>query len=320
MKIQHLDESWLFEAILNEDKQVKFDGEVNPKYGWCVIYAGGPASGKSSSAEYNVPIVGKKIDVDEFKQLEKKLKVVTNDNTTKDIIKPGFVKQYEDGRFYDIILKKLGGDESKMDMGNPEYVSTAHAILDKFTDKIKDSMKHVGQHNSPERLPNIIFDQTSKNANKVLNMVNEVKRYGYKVAIVWVLTDMEKNYNAFEERGKHGRKMSPKLFVDIHPQVTKAMLSIFENPEMLSMLDEFWVIHNTYMTYNTPKRKTRQIKAANVYHIPLVPDGLKQVHLVQETGIKHKGKRKRKTIYDVAQEGLNFLTNLENNLKDNDEI
>ena len=64
MKIQHLDESWLFEAILNEDKQVKFDGEVNPKYGWCVIYAGGPASGKSSSAEYNVPIVGKKIDVD----------------------------------------------------------------------------------------------------------------------------------------------------------------------------------------------------------------------------------------------------------------
>ena len=320
MKIQHLDESWLFEAILNEDKQVKFDGEVNPKYGWCVIYAGGPASGKSSSAEYNVPIVGKKIDVDEFKQLEKKLKVVTNDNTTKDIIKPGFVKQYEDGRFYDIILKKLGGDESKMSMSNPEYVSTAHDVLDDYTEKIKNTMMHMGQYSSSERLPNIIFDQTSKNADKVLNMVNEVKRYGYKVAIVWVLTDMEKNYNAFEERGKHGRKMSPKLFVDIHPQVTRAMLSIFENPEMLSMLDEFWVIHNTYMTYNTPKRKTRQIKAANVYHIPLVPDGLKQVHLVQETGIKNKGKRKRKTIYDVAQEGLNFLTDLETDLRNNGEI
>lgn len=321
MKLQWLGENSLLEDFLTEDKQVKFGGEVNPKYGWCVIYAGGPASGKSSSAAYNVPIVGKKIDVDEFKSLENKLQVVTNDNIPKNTIEPGFVKKFENGKYYREILnsEKIGGDIRKMNMGDPDYVSTAHEILDPLTDKIKASMRNIGKYNSQERLPNIIFDQTSKNASKVLRMVNEVKQYGYKVAIIWVLTDMSKNFDAFTERGNHGRKMDPSLFMDIHPQVIKAMLSVFENPEMLSQLDEFWVIHNTYMKQNTQKRKERQIKAANVYSVPLVPDGLKQVHLVQETGIKNKGKQKRKTLYDVAIEGLQFIEREKDNFVDEDE-
>ena len=73
-------------------------------------------------------------------------------------------------------------------------------------------MKNIGQHNSPERLPNIIFDQTSKNAYKVLNTINEVKQYGYKVAIIWVLTDMSQNYDAFVARGQHGRNMDKELY------------------------------------------------------------------------------------------------------------
>lgn len=318
MKLQWLGENPLFEDFLTEDKQVKFGGEVNPKYGWCVIYAGGPASGKSSSAAYNVPIVGKKIDVDEFKSLEKKLPIVTNDNIPKNTIEPGFVKKFQGGKYYKEILnsEKINGNVEKMNMGDQDYVSVAHEILDPLTDKIKNSMKNIGQYNSPERLPNIIFDQTSKNAYKVLNTINEVKQYGYKVAIIWVLTDMSQNYDAFVARGQHGRNMDKELFLSIHPQVTKAMLSIFDNPEMLSEIDEFWVIHNTYMKQNTPKRKERQISAANVYSIPLVSDGLKQVHLVQETGTKNKGKQKRKTIYDVAVEGLQFISSLESELTD----
>ena len=49
MKLKYIGENPIFESVLTEDKQVKFGGEVSPKYGWCVIYAGGPASGKSSS-------------------------------------------------------------------------------------------------------------------------------------------------------------------------------------------------------------------------------------------------------------------------------
>ena len=321
MKIKYIGENDIFESLLNEDKQVKFDGEVNPKYGWCVIYAGGPASGKSSSAAYNVPITGKKIDVDEFKSLEKKLKVITGDNKVENIVEPGFVKKFANGKYYNAILasQEINGDESKMNMKDPDYVSVAHRILDPLTDKIKHSMKNIGAHNSPERLPNIIFDQTSKNANKVLRMVSEVKQYGYKVAIIWVLTDMEQNYNAFINRGKHGRKMDPKLFLEIHPQVVNAMLSVFDSPEILSQLDEFWVIHNTYMKQNTPKRQQRQIKAANVYSVPLVKDGLKQVHLVQETGTKNKGKQKRKTLYDVAKLDLLYLDKLEDEMEKEEE-
>lgn len=309
MKLKYIDNSLLFENILLEDKQVKFDGEVDPKYGWCVIYAGGPASGKSTAANFNVPIVGKRLDVDEFKSLEKKLQILSLENKPRTVIEPGFVKKFEGGKYYKEILNspKIAGDERKMSMQNPNYVEAAHQALDPLMDKLKASMKSIGQYNNPERLPNIIFDQTSKNANKVLRIANEVKQYGYKVAVIWVLTDLKQNLDAFKERGKEGRKMDVKLFIDIHPKVFNAMMSIFENPQMLASIDEFWVIHNTYMKTKTALQQKRQIQAANVYHVPLVPDGLKKVNLVQETGIKHKGKQKRKTLWDLIQQGLNFL-------------
>ena len=284
MKIQFVDK--LNEDTLVEDKQVKFGGEVNPKYGWCVIYAGGPASGKSSSERYNIPIVGKKMDADEFKSVEFK-----NKETGK--FDPGFVKKFMGGKYYDMILNhpNIAGDKSKMSINNPEYVSAAHEILEPFIDKVKDNMKSLGKYNDPSRLPNIIFDQTSKNIDKLMRQIVEVKKVGYKVAIVWVLTDIEKNLNAFKKRNDKGRKMNPALFMDIHPKVFNAMISVFDNPELLSMLDEFWVVINSYKPQNTSKQQLNQIRSENVYHIDLVPDGLK----------------KEKPVWDLIKKSLNDL-------------
>ena len=269
MKIQFINK--LNESTLVEDKQVKFGGEVNPKYGWCVIYAGGPASGKSSSEKYNIPIVGKKLDADEFKSVGFK-------NKETGEIDPGFVKKFEGGKYYNKILNdpKIGGDESKMDINDADYVQAAHKALDPFIDKVKDNMRSLGNYNDPSRLPNIIFDQTSKNIDKLTRQVLEVKRAGYKVAIVWVLTDIEKNLKAFKKRNEEGRRMPASLFMDIHPKVFNTMISVFDTPELLDALDEFWVVINSYKSQKTAKQQVKQIRSENVYHIDLVPDGLKK--------------------------------------------
>ncbi len=42
-----LRDSALREGILNEEQQVRFGGQINPQFGWVLILAGGPGSGKS---------------------------------------------------------------------------------------------------------------------------------------------------------------------------------------------------------------------------------------------------------------------------------
>lgn len=314
MKIIFLNEDTnINEEELLEDKQVKFGGEVDPKYGWCVIYAGGPASGKSSMQNFNIPINGKKLDVDEFKELESTLEVKTADNTgIKKSIEPGFVKKFMGGKYYNAILNdpRIGGDESKMSLNNPDYPSVAHEILDPFLDKVKDSIKTVGANNAPDRLPNIIFDQTSKNINKLLKLIDQVKQYGYKVAIVWVLTDMEKNLQMFYKRGKQGRKLPMSLFMDINPRIITSMKKLFADPQALELIDDFWVVINEYAGQSTDKQKLAQTRKANVYHVPLEPDGLEQVHLITNSGNK-----KDKTLMDIIndnEEYLNFLMDEKN--------
>ena len=55
------------ESSLNENKVVTFNGETFPKYGWAVVLAGGPGSGKGFSKEA-ICIDAKSFDVDELKK------------------------------------------------------------------------------------------------------------------------------------------------------------------------------------------------------------------------------------------------------------
>lgn len=305
MKIKNITKTNLFEhVVLDEDKQIKLGGEVNPKYGWCVIYAGGSASGKSTATDFNLPFVGKKLDVDEFKSLDKKITVKQNDSTISKMIRPGFIKSFEGGKYYDMILNhpRINGDESKMSLNDKDYPAVAHEVLDPFTDKLKDRFKNIGQHNSPDRLPNIIFDQTTKNIDKLRKQVFKVKQQGYKVAIVYVLTDMHENLKQFYRRGQEGRKLNRDIFFDIHPKVIDTILGIFEDNELLSALDDFWVIVNKYKGINTDKQKQAQIKDTNVYHVPLEPDGLQQTHFITSTG-----KNKKETLYDMIIANKKYL-------------
>ena len=60
----------LLENLLFEDKMVKFNNEVAPKYGWCCIYIGGPGSGKGFATNLSVRLQGHKFDPDDLKRPE----------------------------------------------------------------------------------------------------------------------------------------------------------------------------------------------------------------------------------------------------------
>lgn len=53
---------------LVEDKVVKFDGKMFPKFGWCVILMGGGGSGKGTAFNSLIPIEGAYLNIDNLKE------------------------------------------------------------------------------------------------------------------------------------------------------------------------------------------------------------------------------------------------------------
>ena len=170
----------LQEQELLEDKMVKYNGEVSPKFGWCVICMGGGASGKSTATKFLSRLQGRVFNVDDWKEDKNFWKIINPD--TGDTYEAGF-KTPEDRR----------------DLGDSEFVSELHNTFSKSTKKVKNQILNNKASNS-ERLPNIIFDMTGDNLKKISEIVDTVKPQGYKVAIIWVL-------NTFEQAKKKGKNI-----------------------------------------------------------------------------------------------------------------
>ena len=72
------------EQTLNEDKVVKFGGEVYPKFGWCLILMGGSAAGKGTVFDKLVPFQGRYYNPDSLKEIER-MWDITNSTHTQDM-------------------------------------------------------------------------------------------------------------------------------------------------------------------------------------------------------------------------------------------
>ena len=94
--------------IINEDKMISFDGEISPKYGWCVIMGGGSGSGKGAVVKRVMGIKAKIFDVDAIKEL--------------------YAKVINDDR-YDLARKTTKKD---FDFKNPEDVGYLHMATKKY--------------------------------------------------------------------------------------------------------------------------------------------------------------------------------------------
>ena len=158
------------------EKLITFGGKAYPKFGNIVIMAGGAGSGKGFVKDKLVGIEGYTFDVDELKQLASKA--------------PMIVKR---------VKKELGVNLTKLsgNLKDPENVGKLHQIIGDYLDLDNKRMKALYlsiMSAAPDRKPNIIFDVTLKDLQKLEKLTRQVASIGYakeSIHIVWVVNDIE---------------------------------------------------------------------------------------------------------------------------------
>ncbi len=185
---------------LDEGNVVTFEKKAYPKEGWAVIMAGGAGSGKGFAIGKLVLIDAKILDVDHLKKM------------------------------YNI---KTG---EKFNLRNPDDVAALHQIIDAkgWKEKILNMF-----FNARNRLNNIIFDITGKSLTSLQNYVGMTSELGYKISVVWVVTNREV---AMVRNLLRDRIVPQQHFHQIHNQVKDTMFNFLKDPWFSKLVDEAWVV------------------------------------------------------------------------------
>lgn len=241
----------LSEQMLAEDKMVKYDGEISPKFGWCVIYIGGPASGKSTATNHLSRLHGDYYNVDNLKEIKRMW----------DITDPRTGKPHKDG---------FKTPEEERILSNQSFIDDIHDNMKPLGNKWKHSMLHNPGSTEEDRLPNMIFDITGDEVFKISEIIDAVKPKGYKVAILWILTTIERAIvnNQVRERSVD----IDTILIPKHENVIKSVEKIFSS-NLIADVDEFWVIDSA-IDVDFREKSNAYHDAQNVYHIPTTKDGL----------------------------------------------
>lgn len=206
-------ENFIFKNLY-ENKMVTPGNTAYPDFGWCIIMAGGPGSGKGYNIDNKLLVQGKHFDVDKFKTL--------------------FVRLQE----------KITG-QKQYDLNKSEDTARLHGKLKEKGFKNKEREYFFNSLDNQERLPNIIFDITAKDPadiQEIVNFIQKNKTY-YKVALVWVAINRSVAiYNNFNP--KRGRIVPEDIFHDIHNSVNGNMLNLITTYRDYK-IDEFWCIKNS---------------------------------------------------------------------------
>lgn len=79
-------------------------------------------------------------------------------------------------------------DKDDYDFSNPDDVSALHGIVKKgdWNDKLQQNVFMDNNY-----LPNVLFDVTGDDLNKLIKNAKTTKKLGYNTALVWVVTNRE---------------------------------------------------------------------------------------------------------------------------------
>ncbi len=190
------------------EKLITFAKQAYPKFGNILILAGGAGSGKGFVKDKLVGLEGYTFDVDALKTLASKT--------------PAIIKKVKD---------ELGDDLSVLgaNLKTPENVGRLHAIIGEYLnldDKRTQALYAAILTAAPDRKPNIIFDVTLKDLQKLEKITRQVKTLGYDpklVHIVWIINDIEV---AQKQNAKRPRVVPAEILVNTHRGAAQTMLDI----------------------------------------------------------------------------------------------
>lgn len=218
--------------LMTEDKTVTFNGQVNPKYGWAVFICGASGSGKSTAAKQHIPIQGKVLSSDYFREAYADLLNVRNNDLRYNFRNYGTMKS---------IKKKT--EPNKQDKRG--RWSGGHGFLQQLVGGIENS---IATSKSGIR-PNLIIDTLGVTKGATDWMFDTLKRIGgYKISFVWVLTNKDV---AFVNNTQRDVIVPPDYLLKKHNQAlgydltekAYSVQNIFDNYS--NVIDEAWIIVNS---------------------------------------------------------------------------
>lgn len=203
-------DNWLKNNI--NEKLITFGGRAYPKFGNVVILAGGTGSGKDFQLEELLGIEGRIFDVDHLKTLA--------------LSTPKILKE---------ITERMDLTPEEIDLKNPEHVKMIHDIIstvmrlpEKRDVALAKSLPIIDDIllKKHDKKPNLIFNVTLKNLNKLWDIGMYTKKMGYEshnIHIVWIINDIElaKIQNLERER-----VVPTEILINTHEGVSTTMADI----------------------------------------------------------------------------------------------
>lgn len=214
------------------EKQVINFGSANSNYGQCIIFAGGPGSGKGFVKDSKVLANFKTIDVDELKKMYIKLQ------------KAGKLRDEVNGKHFD-------KDEHEYDMRNTEDTGALHNKVKErgwkhkqrtaFWNEKHKHMEKTGKQN--EHLPNILWDMVSDNVDDMREIIDMAKPLGYQITLVWVVCNID---TARQNNQTRDRRVDDSVIVKGHEGVRKTMFELFGNKhqDIADNIDRAWIAYS----------------------------------------------------------------------------
>lgn len=236
--------------ILNEDKVIKLGGKVDPKFGWCIIVVGGPGSGKSTAFKHKILAQTRKYDPDELKLFK-----------------------YHDSDFDgEYFVLKSGqkfypaqyGIDPPYDLTNMKVTAALHELTRPIRNSLKAQMLSDKTHNAQERLPNISFDITGSDVEDITSIVDTAKEIGYKICIVWVVTEVKVAFNRRVNDPK--RRVDPEVVIKKHAGVHNTLNTLLVN-NVVESVDDFWILLDTVSVENLNSEKYDDVVVSNVFKV-----------------------------------------------------
>lgn len=198
-----------------EEKLITFGGQAYPKFGTVVIMAGGGGSGKGFVKDKLLGVEGHVFDVDALKTLAAAAPAI-------------------EAR----VRKELGVSLKDVvaDLKDPENVRKLHEIIGdylKLDDKRTGAFYRSAITAHKGRKPNVIFDVTLKDMQKLQHITTQLERLGYEkenIHIVWVVNDIEV---AKEQNAKRKRSIPTEILVNAHKGVSSTLSDIINMGDSL---------------------------------------------------------------------------------------
>tara|TARA_R110000737_G_scaffold210872_1_gene228454 strand:- start:616 stop:1482 length:867 start_codon:yes stop_codon:yes gene_type:complete len=258
---------------LNE-KLITFGKKAYPKFNTVVLLAGGAGSGKGFIKDNLMGIEGQVYDVDEVKQLALKSKLINK-----------------------LAKEQTGHDISKFNLKNPDDVGTLHAILDDTLNVI--DKRKLARYTSiliapKDRKPNLIFDVTLKNLNKLRSISADIEKLGYDkidTHLVWVIND----YNVAKAQNKErSRQVPEEILMDTHRGAAQTAKDILDmGKDINKYLDgDIWYAFNKRGVDSTIVKSNKGgsfIKDANYIKVKEAGKGIDNSKVTKEVQNKIGG-------------------------------